>query len=319
MAMAEGARRSGGHDVQELPLSDGGEGFADVLVRALGGEIITVIVSDAMGEPIQATYGMLPGDIAVVETATAVGLAQLAARNDPVTASSRGAGELIVAALAGGARRILVGVGGSAMTDGGLGAMEALGWSLRGVEVQVACDVTTPFVDAARIYGPQKGATNEQIPLLTERLRKLTAVYIRRTGVRLDTLPGSGAAGGLAGGLAALGATLTPGLALVAEATGLDSALAGSDVVVTGEGSLDRTSLSGKVVGEVLARASVANVGQRVAIAGRIVRAEVSSLSRSGVHLLSLTERAVSPADPMADAAQLLTDAVMDILELPRP
>jgi glycerate 2-kinase len=137
--------------------------------------------------------------------------------------------------------------------------------------------------------------------------------------VRLDAVPGSGAAGGLAGGLAALGATLTPGLALVAEATGLDKALAGSDVVVTGEGSLDRTSLSGKVVGEVLARASVANVGQRVAIAGRIVRPEVSSLSRSGVHLLSLTERAVSPADPMADAAELLSDAVMDTLERLRP
>lgn len=309
-AMAEGARRAGVDDVHELPLADGGEGFADVLVLALGGELRTVTVSDAMGEPIEASYGMLPGHMAVVETAAAIGLAQVHDRNDPLAASSRGAGELLMAALSAGARHLLVGVGGSAMTDGGLGAVEALGWSLHGARVQIACDVSTAFVDAARTFGPQKGATSEQVTLLTDRLRELSTTYLKRTGVHVDNVAGSGAAGGLAGGLATLGATLVPGLALVAEATGLDRALTRAEAVITGEGSLDRTSLLGKVVGEVLSRAFDAGVRHRGAIAGRVVRDEVAALSERGVLVLSLTERAVPPADPITNAAELLSDAV---------
>src|SRR5262249_23306709 len=144
-------------------------------------------------------------------------------------------------------------VGGSATTDGGLAAVEALGWSLQGLDVTIACDVETPFLDAARVYGPQKGATSAQIALLERRLAKLADQYRARTGVDVTQLAGAGAAGGLAGGLAAIGAQLVPGFDAVAEAVGLEGAFTGADFVCTGEGKLDASSLDGKVVGGVLA------------------------------------------------------------------
>src|SRR5213079_2872095 len=151
--------------------------------------------------------------------------------NDPLRATTRGTGELIAAAARAGHRRVIVAVGGSATTDGGLGALDALGWSLAGLEVIVACDVVTPFLDAARVYGPQKGATAAQVSLLTRRLARLAEVYRDRTGVDVTELEGAGAAGGLAGGLAAIGAHLEPGFEVVARAAGLDDALEGADVV----------------------------------------------------------------------------------------
>jgi glycerate kinase len=170
----------------------------------------------------------------------------------------------------GGARRIVVAVGGSAMTDGGLGAVDALGWSLKGLEVIVACDVTTPFLDAARVFGPQKGATPAQVALLTRRLERLAEVYRQRTGADVATLTHGGAAGGLAGGLAALGARLEPGFEVVARAAGFETALDGVDLVVTGEGRFDRTSLEGKVTGEVLAWAASEGVAHRAVVAGQV-------------------------------------------------
>ena len=146
-------------------------------------------------------------------------------RSDPLGATTRGTGELLAAARAGGARRAVVCVGGSATTDGGLGAVEALGWSLRGLEVTVACDVTTTFVDAAAVFGPQKGASPAQVDLLARRLAALLDDYRQRTGVDLADLEGAGAAGGLAGGLAALGARLEPGYEVIARLAGLDRAL----------------------------------------------------------------------------------------------
>jgi len=313
-AMAEGARLAGHEQVRELPMADGGEGFTDVLVRAAGGSFVTVTVSNALGEPVQASYGMLPGGRAVVETAKAVGLDLVSDRNDPVKASSRGAGELLSMALDAGVTQVLVGVGGSAMTDGGCGALEALNWSLRGADVRVACDVTTPFLDAARLFGPQKGASTEQVKLLTGRLKLLAEEYRERTGVDIARMSGAGAAGGLSGGLAAIGATLVPGFDLVADALDLDEALRWADVVVTGEGSLDATSFNGKVVGEVLARAAAADVAHRVAIAGRVVGDEVASLGTSGVHVLSLTDRAEPTQDPFASAYELLRASILEAL-----
>jgi glycerate kinase len=207
--VARGLRTAGFDPVFEVPMADGGEGTLDALLAARGGSRRTARVTGPLGEPVDAEYGLLPDGTGVVEMAQASGLA-LAVPKDPLRASTRGTGELIAAVRRGGARRILVGLGGSATTDGGLAAVEALGWSLGGIEVSVACDVATPFLEAARRFGPQKGASYAQVELLSRRLASVAEVYLRRTGVDVTALEGGGAAGGLAGGLAAIGARLEP-------------------------------------------------------------------------------------------------------------
>lgn len=248
----------------ERPLADGGEGT----LEALGGGNRTTSVTDPLGRPVDAAWRLGDDGIAVVESALASGLllAGGAEGNDPVAATSRGTGELIAAALEAGARRVLVSLGGSATTDGGLGAVEILapyapidGRSGRG-EVLVACDVRTAFLDAAAVFGPQKGATPAQVERLTERLGRVADHYRERFGVDVTRIEGAGAAGGLGGGLAALGARLTPAFPLVAEHTGLAAALAEADAVVTGEGKLDAASFDGKVVGGVVELAARSGV-----------------------------------------------------------
>jgi glycerate kinase len=168
------------------------------------------------------------------------------------------------------------------MTDGGLGAVDALGWSLAGFAVSVACDVTTPFLDAARLFGPQKGATAAQVALLTRRLERLAEVYRQRTGTDVTALAHAGAAGGLAGGLAALGARLEPGFDVVARAAGFEAALDGVDLVLTGEGRFDRTSLDGKVTGAVLEWAASEGVRHRAVVAGQVAEDVRGTAPRSG-------------------------------------
>lgn len=253
-AIAAGAAGAG-WTTQLLPLADGGEGMLD----AFGGPNRTTQVLGPLSTPIDAAW-RLDGERAVIEMSRASGLSLAggASGNDPLAATTYGTGELILAAIEAGATEIVVGVGGSASTDGGLGAVEALAglpFSASGVTVEVACDVTTTFLDAPRVYGPQKGADEDQVAALEDRLRALALRYVSELGVDVRERPRSGAAGGLAGGLAALGAELLPGFALIAEAVGLDRAIAGIDRVVTGEGSLDATSFQGKVVGELAARA----------------------------------------------------------------
>ena len=257
-------------EVRRLPLADGGEGTLDALVASQGGSRRPATVTGPLGDPVEAEWGLLPDGTGVVESARASGLALLSGPNDPLAATSRGTGELIRAAVRGGAKRILVAVGGSAMTDGGLGAVDALGWSLKGLDVTVACDVTTPFLDAARVFGPQKGATTAQVALLTRRLERLAEVYRQRTGCDVTSVQHAGAAGGLAGGLAVLGARLEPGFEVVARAAGFEAALEGVDLVVTGEGRFDRTSLEGKVTGGVLEWATSEGVAHRAVVAGQV-------------------------------------------------
>jgi len=257
-------------EVRRLPLADGGEGTLDALLAAQGGSRRRATVTGPLGEPVEAEWGVLPDGTAVVESALASGLALVTGPNDPLAATSRGTGELIRAAVRHGAERVIVAVGGSAMTDGGLAAVDALGWSLKGLDVTVACDVATPFLDAAAVFGPQKGATAAQVALLTRRLERLAEVYRQRTGRDVAGLAHAGAAGGLAGGLAALGARLEPGFEVVARAAGFEAALDGVDLVVTGEGYFDRTSLEGKVAGEVLAWAASEGVPHRAVVAGQV-------------------------------------------------
>ena len=239
-----------GHDCIERPLADGGEGT----LEALGGANRTTLVTGPLGDPVNAAWRLHRGT-AIIEMACASGLLLSGGRekNDAVAASTTGTGEIIDAALDLGAKRIIVCLGGSATTDGGLGAVRAIQTParLKGVEFVVACDVTTTFTDAAKVFGPQKGASPAQVQLLTTRLERLVQMYKETYGVDVSLLPGAGAAGGLAGGLAALGANLVPGFDLVCRVVLLDELLIDVDLIITGEGYMDNESFSGKVVGSM--------------------------------------------------------------------
>jgi glycerate kinase len=255
-AMAEAARRAG-WTADEVPMSDGGEG----LLEAVGGAARHTRVPGPLGQPTDAQWRLLPatdgqGRTAVIEMSQAAGRALLPQPrgDDPVAADTAGVGRLLLSARDAGATRIVIGCGGSATTDGGWGAVKVVGSpaALAGIDLEVASDVTTPFVQAAAIFGPQKGASAQQIELLTDRLVSLADRYRRDFGVDVDAIAGTGAAGGLAGGLAALGARIVPGFDLVAGMTGLARRITRADLVVTGEGHLDPPSFEGKVPGGVL-------------------------------------------------------------------
>ncbi len=253
-ALGEGIEAGGG-DVDLCPLADGGEGTLDAFLAARGGSAFQVRVHDPLGRPIGARFGLLDGGTeAVVDTAAASGFGLLApAERDPLRATTAGTGELIAAAIEAGAKRVLLAAGGSATVDGGRGAIEALGRDRVGTELVVLCDVRTPYEDAARVFGPQKGANADAVRVLSERLDAFAATLpADPRGV-----PMGGCAGGLSGGLwAAFGAELVPGTERIFELLDFDRRLARADLVVTGEGRLDEQSLEGKVVGEVLRRCS---------------------------------------------------------------
>jgi len=312
-AMARGCERAGFSDVVAVPLADGGEGTLDTLLAARGGSRRSSRVTGPLGATVEAEWGVLPRGTAIIEMARASGLALVSPHNDPLRASTRGTGELIAAARAQGLKRIIVAVGGSATTDGGLAAIEVLGWSLKGLDVTVACDVETPFLDAARIYGPQKGATDAQVALLSRRLQTLADQYRTRTGVDVTALAGAGAAGGLAGGLAAIGAHLVPGFDAVAEAVGLEVLLDDAALVITGEGKVDASSLAGKVVGGVLDWASDAGVDNVAVVAGQVTDdARAALAERPNTQVLALTERVWQASEAFTRAALLVEEAAIE-------
>ncbi len=241
-----------GHEVVACPMADGGEGFLEVL----GGANRPTTVTGPLGDPVDAGWRLSKGT-AVVEMASAAGLTLAGGpeENDAIEATTRGVGELLTSAADAGARRIVVGVGGSATTDGGLGALKAMHPTqrFRGIDLLVACDVRTTFTDAAEVFAPQKGATPSQVALLRRRLERLAQVYKMETGVDVTSIEGSGAAGGLAGGLLTIGANLVSGFQFIADEVDLDQMIEGADLVITGEGFLDDESFDGKVVGGVAA------------------------------------------------------------------
>jgi glycerate 2-kinase len=250
-AMGSGIREAGAVP-DALPIGDGGEGTMDALVAALGGEYRAAIVSDPLGRPVRARYAVLLEGEAIVEAAEASGLARLSVdERDAWRASTRGTGELIAAAAAAGAQEVLVTVGGSATTDGGAGALEALDEAEARPRLRVLCDVRTPWEDCARVFGPQKGADPATVARLERRLDELA----RRAPRDPRGVPMTGCAGGLSGGLWAFrGAALLPGAAFVLDAVEFDERVRRADLVLTGEGSLDEQTLSGKAVAEVAAR-----------------------------------------------------------------
>jgi glycerate kinase len=295
-AIAAGLR-SAEREAVELPVADGGEGTMEVLVNALGGEIRTARVSDPLGRPIEAGFALLPGGAAVVETAQASGLGLVdEGERDAWAATTRGTGELIVAAVEAGAERVIVTVGGSATTDGGAGAVEALKEAgVRPPEMDVLCDVRVPFEDAPRIFAPQKGADAAMVKRLERRLDELAERYAADPREPRDPRgePMTGAAGGLSGGLwAAFGARLVPGAPYVLDAIGFDDLMRASAFVVTGEGGLDEQTLQGKIVGEVATRCRQAGVTCH-AIVGR------NSLDAFGQRIIDLAS--VTEASTLAE------------------
>ncbi|MBK5223420.1 MAG: glycerate kinase [Acidimicrobiia bacterium] len=298
------AARTASWRCDAVPMADGGEGTLD----ALGGANRATLVSGPLGDPVRAGWRLVKGH-AVIEMAAASGLDRIggADENDPMGASTSGTGELISAALDAGARHVLIGMGGSATTDGGLGALRALSPfpRLRGVELVVACDVTTRFLDAAEVFAPQKGASASQVALLQRRLERLAQIYLDEHGVDVTQLVGGGAAGGLAGGLAAIGASLTSGFAAVAEQLELEDMIEGADLVITGEGFLDAQSFDGKVVGGVAEMAATLDVPV-LAIAG-----EVYDGAEERIDAVSLVQRFGvdrARAEPLACVAEVVAD-----------
>ena len=283
------------------PMADGGEGTMQCLLEARGGELREQRVSGPLGKAVRAGWVLLSDGTAVVEMASASGLRLTTpSPSTALSASSRGTGELVASALAARPRSVLVGVGGSASTDGGAGAATAAGWRfldassaplpegggglrdlavlLRSPErietpVVAACDVSSPLHGddgAARMFGPQKGAGPEEVEILEAGLRRLADVSASQLGLELDRSPGAGAGGGMGAGLEAFfGASLESGAALVASACGLAEKMRGADLVITGEGKLDEQSLRGKAVAEVARLASELGV-PCIAIAGQV-------------------------------------------------
>lgn len=269
------------------PMSDGGEGF----VVAMGGERRATTVRGPLGASVAAVWALRDDGSAVLESASAAGRALLPhpRGEEPVEASTYGVGELLAAAVAEGATSVVVGCGGTSSTDGGRGlidALDALGVTIS-VPLVAACDVDARFLDAASGYAPQKGATPAQVARLEARLHDVAGRYLDRFGVDVTVVDGAGAAGGLAGGLVALGATVVSGARLVADAVGLEARLDGADAVVTGEGRLDGGTLEGKVVTAVLVAAGALPA---LVVTGRAERSAVSALRARAVGPLEVVE-----------------------------
>lgn len=282
-AIATGLR-GGGREAHELPVADGGEGTMEVLLATLDGERHTAEVSDPLGRPVTATFALLADGTAIVECAQASGLGLVEeADRDAVAASTRGTGELVVAACDAGAHTVMVAVGGSATTDGGQGAVEAIQEAGLRPKLEIVCDVRTPFEDAPRVFSPQKGASPAQVKQLERRQLKLARAAPKDPRGE----PMTGAAGGLSGGLwAHLGARLVPGAPYVLNRIGYDGLMRGSAFVVTGEGRLDHQTLHGKIVGEVATRARQAGVRCNAIVGSR----DLSSFEARIIDLETVTE-----------------------------
>lgn len=330
--------------IDVVPVADGGDGTADAIVSAVGGRSVVREVAGPDGRPVRAWFASLDdGSTAVVELAVASGLAMLApGSNDPLTATTLGTGQLIAAAIDAGARRVLLAIGGSATNDGGAGALTALGARfldadgrelaagglalthldriedrelrarLADVSIDIACDVDNPLVGtegASAVYGPQKGASPDDVRRLDAALTRLADVMAALTGADVRGVPGAGAAGGIAGGFLGLaGARLMPGATLVLDVIGFERRLDGVSLVVTGEGRLDRQTLAGK------APYAVAQTARKRGIAVAAVAGAVDlrgdDLEKLGISdAEAVAAGSVTTEEAMRDAANQTADA----------
>jgi len=335
--------------VTAVPVADGGDGLVEVMLEGMGGQAVETTVTGPRFEAVTAPFCLVSAEnLAVVEMARASGLALLpASQHDPMETTTYGTGELILSAMEYGARRIIVGIGGSATCDGGIGMAAALGYRflnadgeavrpvggelhaiatidrsgvdarIAGLDVAAACDVTNPLTGpegAARVYGPQKGATPEAVDRLDDGLAHLARVIRRDLGVDILELPGSGAAGGLGGGLRAfLNAELKTGIDLVLDVVGLERHLTGADLVITAEGQIDGQTRFNK------APAGVARMARRagvpcIAVCGAVGR-EIGALHDIGIDaVFSICSGPQTLEESMLAAATLLSRSTEQVV-----
>ena len=314
-ALAAGAReRWPGAKVVEMPLADGGEGTLDALAGPLGARMMKAEVHDPLGRPVEALWART-GTTAILEVAQACGL-QLLKREErnPLKASSYGVGELLLAAYEKGCRHFIVGLGGSAVCDGGKGMLEVPGLkSLKDITLELLCDVDAPFVGlrgAARVFAPQKGASPEDVEVLEARMTAWAREMQAETGVDVCDLPGAGAAGGLGGALMAYwGARRVRGIDRVLELVDFEKAARGADLIITGEGKSDAQTLMGKVPQGVLQKAK----GTPVALLSGCIENRSELLSAGFSQLIEVTPRSLPLSEALepATARRLLREAVL--------
>ena len=338
----------------KVPVADGGEGTVDAMIAATGGRRVALTATGPLGQPVEAFYGLSGAaadgadtTIAVIEMAAASGLELVpVSQRDPLVTTSRGTGELILAALDAGARRFILGVGGSATNDGGAGMLQALGVALLDVDgaqiapggaalarldridtarldprirdcvFEVACDVSNPLTGprgASAVFGPQKGATPAMIVQLDANLAAYARLIARDVGHDVAAIPGAGAGGGIAAAmLAFLGGRLRPGSEIVADAVGLDGAVRDADLVITGEGRIDGQSVNGKTpvgVARVAARH-----GKPVIAIGGCLAADAAAVHEHGIAAtFSTVRKACTVSEALQDAAFNLRSAARNV------
>ncbi len=335
--------------VVSIPVADGGEGSVDAFLAAMGGEKIAVPCKGPHWEEIQGFYGLLPDGTAVIEMAAAAGLPLAGQRLRPDQATTYGVGQLVRAAICGGAKRLVVGLGGSATNDGGVGMAAALGVRffradsepyiptggtldqlvrvdrsgltsvLAGVELSAMCDIDNPLcgpTGASAVFGPQKGADPEMVSVLDRNLEHLADVMAECLGCDLRDLPGAGAAGGLGFGVAAvLGGRLQMGIETVLDVARFDQLLEGAWLVITGEGCIDSQSLRGKVVSGVARRAQAAGV-PAIAIVGDIGEGAGSLYGQGVTGMFSINRVALPFSQARTRAREDLRDTAADLFRL---
>ncbi len=339
-SVTRGLRRGGfDGEIEVCPIADGGEGFTEAVLTALGGVWCEAPAHDAQGREIVARYGMIQHDgnkEAIMEMSAASGLAMVSNLPlEPLSASTRGTGEMMRHAIQNGAKRILIGIGGSATNDAGTGMAAALGWKFMdehgrlvhdlprdlervqrigtadgfGCEVVVACDVSNPLLGehgCSAVYGPQKGVTD--VAFFDQRLRRIAAMVVRDLGCDFRDVEGAGAAGGLGFGLMTFcGAKLQSGFDMVAELTELRGRIARADLVITGEGCLDAQTLHGK--GPIGVAAMARLLGKRIAGIGGMV-ADNPTLRASFDALFAVKPESMPIPEAIARAAELLEETV---------
>jgi len=336
--------------VERVPIADGGEGTVDAFLASSGGEKRYLTVTGPLGEPVKAFFGILPDHTGVIEMAAASGLPLVPPdRRNPLLTTTYGTGELIKGALAAGCRRLVIGIGGSATNDGGLGMAQALGGifldgtcyplglggrelaslekidlrgldsRLQGMEILVACDVDNPLwgpTGAAVVFGPQKGADPEMVRQLDEGLKHMAGVVRRELGKDIGEMPGAGAAGGLGAALVAfLGAILSPGIEVMIAVTGLEEKIAGADLVITGEGNTDYQTARGKApvgVGRIARKYGV----PVIALSGGLGM-EVERVYEAGLDaVFSIVPGPLTLEEALDRAPELLKKATANLIRL---
>ena len=349
--LAEGVRRVIPDAViRSVPLADGGEGFVQTMLSALGGERVTIQVFDPLRRPVLASYGILPDGTAVIEMAAASGI-ELLTRDErnPMRTTTYGTGQLMADAMKKACPKIIIGIGGSATNDGGMGMARALGYRfvdqegnkvswggssladvaqidlsdvnplLAQTEILVACDVNNPLIGprgASAVYGPQKGATPEMVAMLDRNLAHFAAIILRDLKVDVLSLPGSGAAGGLGAGLVAFaGARLQAGFDIVKEQTALEEAVRQADIVLTGEGKIDRQTKQGKTPWGV-AQLALKHGKPLIAFAGFLGEGYRELYDEGFTSIFALPNGPASLDACIANAPALLTDCAEQVFRL---